>query len=296
MKGVNTMTGTKTGGAYNVLIYTVLILFGLITFIPFYYVLVASLSNPDLISDGELMLLPRGFTLEAYKTLVLNDKFLSAFYVTVARTTLGTLVNLILQCSFAYALSKKYLPGRKFFMLFIIVTMMFNGGIIPTYLIVKATGLIDTIWALIIPGAISTWNIILLRSFFENVPESLEESARMDGANDIYILITIILPLSMPVIATIALFSAVGHWNSFLDAVIYTNSPNLQVLQIFLRNMVVQLQNIMANGDAVAMNKGVSSLTLRSAAIFASSLPIIIVYPFIQKHFMKGVMLGAVKG
>ncbi|MEK3722546.1 carbohydrate ABC transporter permease [Paenibacillus sp. FSL H8-0034] len=290
------MTGTKTGGAYTVLIYTVLILFGLITFIPFYYVLVASLSNPDLISDGELMLLPRGFTLEAYKTLVLNDKFLSAFYVTVARTTLGTLVNLILQCSFAYALSKKYLPGRKFFMLFIIVTMMFNGGIIPTYLIVKATGLIDTIWALIIPGAISTWNIILLRSFFENVPESLEESARMDGANDIYILITIILPLSMPVIATIALFSAVGHWNSFLDAVIYTNSPNLQVLQIFLRNMVVQLQNIMANGDAVAMNKGVSSLTLRSAAIFASSLPIIMVYPFIQKHFMKGVMLGAVKG
>lgn len=286
----------KAGGAYTVLIYTVLILFGLVTFIPFYYVLVASLSNPDLISDGELMLLPRGFTLEAYKTLLLNDKFLSAFYVTLTRTTMGTLVNLILQCSFAYSLSKKYLPGRKFFMLFIIVTLMFNGGIIPTYLIVKATGLIDTIWALIIPGAISTWNIILLRSFFENVPESLEESARMDGANDIYILIKIILPLSMPAIATIALFSAVGHWNSFLDAVIYTNSPKLQVLQIFLRNMVVQLQNIMANGDSVTINKGVSSLTLRSAAIFASSLPIIMVYPFIQKHFMKGVMLGAVKG
>lgn len=286
----------KAGGAYTVLIYTVLILFGLVTFIPFYYVLVASLSNPDLIADGELMLLPRGFTLEAYKTLLLNDKFLSAFYVTLTRTTMGTLVNLILQCSFAYSLSKKYLPGRKFFMLFIIVTLMFNGGIIPTYLIVKATGLIDTIWALIIPGAISTWNIILLRSFFENVPESLEESARMDGANDIYILIKIILPLSMPAIATIALFSAVGHWNSFLDAVIYTNSPKLQVLQIFLRNMVVQLQNIMANGDSVTINKGVSSLTLRSAAIFASSLPIIMVYPFIQKHFMKGVMLGAVKG
>jgi putative aldouronate transport system permease protein len=293
MEGV---IGMKAGGAYTVLIYTVLILFGLVTFIPFYYVLVASLSNPDLISDGELMLLPRGFTLEAYKTLLLNDKFLSAFYVTLTRTTMGTLVNLILQCSFAYSLSKKYLPGRKFFMLFIIVTLVFNGGIIPTYLIVKATGLIDTIWALIIPGAISTWNIILLRSFFENVPESLEESARMDGANDIYILIKIILPLSMPAIATIALFSAVGHWNSFLDAVIYTNSPKLQVLQIFLRNMVVQLQNIMANGDSVTINKGVSSLTLRSAAIFASSLPIIMVYPFIQKHFMKGVMLGAVKG
>jgi putative aldouronate transport system permease protein len=293
MKGV---IGMKAGGANTVLIYTVLILFGLVTFIPFYYVLVASLSNPDLISDGELMLLPRGFTLEAYKTLLLNDKFLSAFYVTLTRTTLGTFVNLILQCSFAYSLSKKYLPGRKFFMLFIIVTLVFNGGIIPTYLIVKATGLIDTIWALIIPGAISTWNIILLRSFFENVPESLEESARIDGANDIYILIKIILPLSMPAIATIALFSAVGHWNSFLDAVIYTNSPKLQVLQIFLRNMVVQLQNIMANGDSVAINKGVSSLTLRSAAIFASSLPIIMVYPFIQKHFMKGVMLGAVKG
>ncbi|NHN32724.1 carbohydrate ABC transporter permease [Paenibacillus sp. S3N08] len=286
----------KTGGVYNVLIYSVLILFGLVTFIPFYYVLVASLSNPDLIAEGELMLLPRGFTLEAYKTLLFNDKFLSAFYMTVTRTTLGTLVNLILQCSFAYSLSKRYLPARKFFMLFIIITMMFNGGIIPTYLIVKATGLIDTIWALIIPGAISTWNIILLRSFFENVPESLEESARIDGANDIYILIKIILPLSMPVIATIALFSAVGHWNSFLDAVIYTNSPKLQVLQIFLRNMVVQMQNIVASGDATAMTKGVSSLTLRSSAIFASSLPIIIVYPFIQKHFMKGVMLGAVKG
>ncbi|MCZ8516124.1 carbohydrate ABC transporter permease [Paenibacillus filicis] len=281
---------------YNVLIYTVLLLFGLITFVPFYYVLVASLSNPDLISEGELMLLPRGFTLEAYNTLLLNDKFLGALYMTVTRTILGTLVNLILQCAFAYSLSKKYLPGRKFFMLFIIITMMFNGGIIPTYLIVKATGLIDTIWALIIPGAISTWNVILLRSFFENVPESLEESARMDGANDIYILIRIIFPLSMPVIATIALFSAVGHWNSFLDAVIYTNSPSLQVLQIFLRNMVVQMQNIMANGDAIAVNKGVSSLTLRSAAIFTSSLPIILVYPLIQKHFTKGVMLGAVKG
>jgi putative aldouronate transport system permease protein len=279
----------------NYMIGGVLTVFALITFLPFYYVMLASVSDPNLIKEGELLLIPKGFNLNAYAMIMENQKFLHSFLVTVSRTTLGLIINLALQLTLAYGLSRAYLPGRKYFMLYIIITMMFNGGIVPTFLIVKAIGLIDTIWALVIPAAISTWNVILLRSFFENVPDSLEESARIDGANDFYIFIKIYLPLSLPAIMTIGLFIAVHHWNAFMDAVIYTNSDNLQVLQLFLRDMVIHMEMSALMGDMTTMNN-VSSLSLRTASIFLASLPIIIAYPFIQRFFIKGVMIGAVKG
>lgn len=289
------MIKENRGLNYNIIIGFILVVFAMITFTPFYYVIMTSLTDPSLAREGQLSLLPKGFTLEAYKMILDNVKFISCFKVTVLRTVLGTTINLLLQSSLAYALSRKYLPGRKFFMLYIIFTMLFNGGIIPTYIVVKNTGLIDTIWALIIPGAISTWNVILLRSFFESIPDSLEESAKIDGANDIHIFYKIIIPLSKPAIFTIGLFAAVGHWNAFMDAVIYLTSYKLQVLQIFLRDMVVQLEAAALLGDQT-MLPNVSSLSLRCTSILVASLPIILVYPFIQKHFMKGIMLGAVKG
>lgn len=264
-------------------------------FFPFYYVILASVSNSDLITEGELLLIPRGFNLEAYSLILSNNQFIQSFLVTITRTVLGLAVNLCLQLTIAYALSKSYLPGRKWFMIYIIITMMFNGGIVPSFLIVKATGLMDTIWALVIPTAISTWNVILLRTFFENVPDSLEESAKIDGANDFTIFLKIYLPLSLPSIMTIGLFIAVHHWNSFMDAVIYTSSSDLKVMQLFLRDMVIQNEMAALLGDMSAMSH-VSSLSLRTAAIFLSALPILIVYPFIQRFFVKGVMVGAVKG
>jgi putative aldouronate transport system permease protein len=279
----------------NVWIGTVLIVFALFTFLPFYYVMLASVSDSNLIKEGELMLWPKGFNLKAYSLIVDNALFLHSFAVTVLRTVLGLAVNLLLQLTIAYALSRSYLPGRRIFMIYIIITMMFNGGIIPTFLIVKATGLIDTIWALVIPSAISTWNVILLRTFFENVPDSLEESAKMDGANDLYIFAKIYVPLSLPAIMTIGLFIAVHHWNAFMDAVIYTNSVDLKVLQLFLRDMVIQMEMAALMGDMSAMSE-ISSLSIRTASIFLASLPIIAVYPFIQRFFVKGVMVGAVKG
>lgn len=286
------MTRTSPG---NVVIGTILILFSILTFLPFYYVILTSISDPQLIREGQLLLWPRGFHLEAYRIILDNDRFLTSFVNTVTRTALGILINLSLQLTIAYALSKRYLPGRKFFMLYIIITMLFNGGIIPTYLIVRATGLIDTLWALIIPAAISTWNVILLRSFFENIPDSLEESAKIDGANDISIFYRIYLPLSTASIATIGLFIAVHHWNTYMDAVIYINSAHKQVLQIFLRDMVVQMEMASLLGDMGVLAE-TSSLSVRTASIFLVCAPIIAVYPFIQKYFVKGVMLGAVKG
>lgn len=280
----------------NFVIGTILVLFAIATFLPFYYVMMASISDPHSVREGQLLLWPKGFDLEAYKLILDNDRFISALVTTVTRTALGLTINLTLSLMLAYALSKRYLPGRRFFMIYIIITMLFNGGIIPTYLIVRATGLLDTIWALVIPSAISTFNVILLRSFFESIHESMEESAKIDGANDIYIFAKIYIPLSMASVVTIGLFIGVFHWNQFMDAVIYIHSPELQVLQIFLRDMIIQMEMASLLGDIGAMNQVTTSLSVRMSAVFLASVPIIVVYPFIQKYFVKGVMLGSVKG
>jgi len=286
---------TKRFNLGSLSIGTVLTVFAILTFVPFYYVIMVSVSDPKMVQEGKLILWPRGFSLYTYELIISNAQFITAFTNTILRTTLGVLINLALQLTFAYAISKQYLPGRRFFIVYIIITMLFNGGIIPTYLIVRETGLIDTIWALVIPTAISTWNVILLRSFFENVPASLEESAKIDGANDLIIFLRIYLPLSMASVATIGLFIAVMHWNTYMDAIIYINRQELQVLQTFLRDMVVQMEMAATLGDMSAVQE-TSSLSVRTAAIFLSVLPIVIVYPFLQKYFVKGVTLGAVKG
>ena len=280
---------------YGVLIGAFLLLFAAITFLPFYSVIMASISNPKLVRTGELLILPRGFTPTAYVTILKDAKFTRAFITTMTRTLLGTAINLVLQTSIAYVVSRRYLPGQKALMLFILIPMLFNAGIIPNFLLIRDLKLINTLWALLLPNAISTWNVIVLKSFFENIPDSLVESAKIDGANDIFIFMRIVLPLSKAALATITLFCAVTHWNAFMDVVIYQPSGNITVLQLFLRDLILQFSNIFLMGDAVIPDD-LSSLSLRSAAVIVSTIPIIIVYPFIQKYFMKGIMIGAIKG
>jgi putative aldouronate transport system permease protein len=280
----------------NIIIGGFLVFFAAMAFFPFYYVIIASLSDAKQFIN-QITLLPVGFTLKSYSLILKSVKFLDCFKVTVLRTVLGVSINLLSQCSFAYSLSKKYLPGRKFFTMYIIIPMLFNGGMIPTYMVVKNTGLIDTIWALVIPIAMSAYQVILFRVFFENIPDSLEESAKIDGANDIFILLRIYIPLSLPIIATIGLFDAVWHWNAFMDAIIYLNSYRLQVLQIFLRDLIIRFEMANVLGDQFRLKDlEASSLTVRAASITVSTLPIVMIYPFLQKHFLKGIMLGAIKG
>ena len=299
-KSINAMQTSSVlykykGFNFNILIGAYLIIFALITFIPFYTVIMASISDPRLVRTGELLLWPRGFSTTAYYTILNDSTFISAFTTTVIRAVLGTIIGLTLQTTIAYVVSRRYLPGHKVIMIFILIPLLFNAGIIPNFLLVRNIGLVNTIWALVIPNAISTWNVIVLKAFFENIPDSLEEAAKIDGANDFMIFIRIVLPLSKAALATITLFCAVFHWNSFMDAIIYLPSGHITVLQLFLRDLIIQFSNVFLMGDAVIPDD-LSSLSLRSAAVVVSCIPIILVYPFIQKYFMKGIMIGAVKG
>jgi putative aldouronate transport system permease protein len=278
----------------DIIIYLLLLLFALVCVIPFYYVIMVSFSDPSLVKEGEIIFWPKGFSTEAMRIVLRQKKFLNAFEISFIRTVLGTALNLSVQCMMAYALSKKYLKGEKIFMFMVIFAMLFNGGIIPTYLIVRNTGLLDTIWALIIPNAVNPWNIIILTSFFSSIPDSIEESAKIDGANDIIIFLRLIIPLSIPAVATIGLFIAVGHWNALMDAVLYINKTTLKPLQTYLMDLIMsaQMQEMFQN----QVEQELPVLSVQCAAIFAGTLPILLVYPFIQRYFVKGIMIGAIKG
>ncbi len=291
----------KEGGAsrqvFNVFNYTFLFLLMLVTLYPLWLQLITSISHGLEVMKGGITFLPKKVTLETYKTIVRGELFM---YMrnTVLYTVLGTLVNLVMSCLCAYPLSRSTFSGRKFFTAMVTVTLFFSGGMIPMYLTVKQFQMMDTIWALIIPGAISTYNMIIIRTAFQGIPDSLVESAQLDGANDLLILWKIVVPLSKATLATMLLFYAVSHWNSYFDAMLYINKKELYPLQIMLRNMLIgglfneETAIAGANADAFA----VTDATLRSAAIIVTTLPILIVYPFVQRYFVKGVMIGSVKG
>lgn len=272
----------------------VLLALALLCLLPFYYVVMISFSDPLLVREGMITLLPRGFSLRAYQLILRQQIFFNALKVSVQRTAIGGAINLVMQCMTAYALSCRYLRGRKAFTLMVIFTMLFNGGIIPTFLIVRYTGLLDTFWALVIPNAISTWNVIILISFFDSIPDSIHESARIDGANDITIFLRLVIPLSIPAIAVIALYIAVSHWNALMDAVLYINKSKLKPLQSYLMDLV--MRNQMNDMYATPSEQEVTSLSLQTAAIFASTVPILLVYPLVQRYFVSGLMIGAIKG
>lgn len=272
---------------------------------PVVYILSASISTPSYVNSGEMWLLPKGITFEGYIRVFENSKIWVGYGNTILYTVIGTLINLLVTLPAAYALSRKDFVGRGFFMGMFLVTMFFSGGLIPTYLIVKQLGLVNSMWALILPGAASVWNIIVARTFFQStIPIELQEAAHMDGCTNLRLFLKIVVPLSTPIIAVMALFYGVGHWNSYFSALVYLNDQSKYPLQMVLRQILVlqemstSAQGAATSGEAaMAMNaKADMAALLKYAVIIVATLPIIAVYPFVQRYFVQGVMIGSVKG
>ncbi len=285
-------SGLKKAGVADYIIWFVLILFSISTLFPFVNVLFVSFANmKDIVESGGVLLFPKSIHLDSYRYVLQYSGLVNAYGVTIFITVVGTLINLVMTALGAYVLSNRDLPGRNAMMTMVLIAMLFSGGLIPTYLVVRSLQLVDTVWALMLPSAISAWLLILMRNFFQGIPLELRESARIDGCSELGILVRIILPLSLPIFATLALFYGVGHWNEYINVVIYINDPNLSTLQIVLRRMysfsIGQL-----DGDSLPPPVE----TVRAATIMLSTLPIVMVYPFLQRYFVQGVMVGSVKG
>ncbi|OPH50470.1 sugar ABC transporter permease [Paenibacillus ferrarius] len=275
-----------------------MLLLSIVTLYPFWHVLMYSLSDPKLAMGGGLFLWMKGFSLTSYELLLKSKGIYYAYGNSIFRLVIGTAINIVLTAMLAYPLSIRRFVGRNFITLMIFFTMLFSGGMIPTYLIVKELGLIDSIWSLIIPTALSAWNLIILKNYFQSLPAELEESANIDGAAPMRILFSIILPVSGPVIAAIALFYGVAHWNSYFDAILYINSDAKQVLQVFLRTMLQSssLQQVQGTDNFAASIGLVTEESVKMATVVVSVIPMLIVYPFLQKYYVKGVMVGSIKG
>ncbi|WP_159885782.1 carbohydrate ABC transporter permease [Paenibacillus puerhi] len=273
-------------------------LFALITIIPFIYMVAGSFATQKELLEKGFILFPTEFSLSAYEFIFSTSTLMRSMGVTIFITVAGTLINIVLTCLMAYPLARKDLDYRKPIQIMVIFTMLFSGGMIPTFLVVKELGLIDTYWSLLLPGAISAFNLIIMRSFFQQLPDGLEESAKIDGASDPGILMRIVIPLSLPAIATFSLFYAVGHWNTFFSAILYINDSTKWPIQVLLRQIVI-LSEGGGLGDSASFDASFiqpPEQTVKMAVIVVSTLPILLVYPFLQKHFAKGVLLGSVKG
>lgn len=266
---------------------------------PFLYVFSRSVSNSDAVMSGKVLFLPVGFDLINYRVTIQHSGFFNAYKNTVVYTFAGTLITLFVTALCAYPLSKKRVFGRNLFMKLFIVTMFFNGGLIPNFILVNKLGLMDKIWAIVLPGAFNQFFIILAMSFMQGIPVELEEAAAIDGLNPIKTLIQIILPLSKPVFATIALFSAVGIWNDWFTPMIYLSSNDKYPIMLMLRNIITGGDVTSANAlttAGIGPGMNLNEASLKSAAIMLVALPIVAVYPFVQKYFVKGAMIGSLKG
>lgn len=279
-------------------VINVILLLGVVvvTLYPFIHMAAVSLSRNAFVMRGEVSWFPKGFNLDMYKIVLSDPRIARAYWNTFVYVTLGTTISLIVTSLGAYALAKKNMLFHRGFTLVIIFTMFFSGGMIPTFLVVKELGVMDTVWAMVLPGAVSTWNLLIMRTFFSNVPVELEESGRMDGLNDIGVFFRIVIPLSQAVFATIGLFYAVGIWNNFMFPLLYLRDPDLFPLQVILRNIVLAGQTNQADTTAVGSESVIVEESLKFATIMVSTVPILLIYPFLQKYFVKGVMIGAVKG
>jgi putative aldouronate transport system permease protein len=282
----------------DMLIYAVLTILTALSIFPILHVLSVSLSDPNEVARSGLMLWPKGFTLESYRFVFKGPALMRSFGVTIFITVVGTTINLILTTSAAYVLARADLPGVSVLTIFVVITMVFSAGIIPGYMLVRSLGLINSVWAMIIPGAVSAFNLILMRNFIQQLPDSILESARLDGASELRILLQIVVPLSLPALATIGLFYAVAHWNEFFRGIFYIVDSSKWPLQVLLRSIVIEadLNELgMTNQDLYGRLQ-VNQLTIRAATVMATVVPIALVYPFLQRYFVKGVVLGAEKG
>ncbi|AIQ46122.1 sugar ABC transporter permease [Paenibacillus sp. FSL R7-0273] len=267
-----------------------------VTLYPFIYILLASLSDPAQIAQFRGMLFyPQGFSLDAYTAVLENPMIITGYRNTLFYVTAGTIINLIMTTLGAYALSRRNVYFNNTIMLIIIITMVFHGGLIPSFLLINNLGMLNTPWALLLPGAISSFNLIIMRTAFQGIPVSLEESARIDGANDWVIMLRIILPLSMPVIAVMILWYAVGHWNSYFSALIYLRDRELFPLQLVLREILISNSTDNMMTGAATSDRADIGVTIKYATIIVSTLPILVLYPFLQKYFVHGVLIGALK-
>ncbi|WP_068773425.1 carbohydrate ABC transporter permease [Paenibacillus sp. FJAT-26967] len=274
-----------------------LVLFGVVAacLYPFIYMLAVSLSDSAAIAQGKVWLWPHGFNFDMYQYVFEDGRVLKGYKNTLIYVTLGTAISLIVTALGAYALSKNKMVLCKPVLLMIVFTMFFSGGMIPTFLVVKELGLVNTVWGMVLPGAVGTWNLLIMRTFFMGMPQELEESGKIDGLSEIGIFFRIVLPLSKPVLATIGLYYAVGMWNNFMGPLLYLRSADLQPLQVILRNIVLSGQFTGSEGPVVGDIVIVED-ALKFATIMVSTLPILMVYPFIQKYFVKGALIGSVKG
>lgn len=283
--------------SFDVLNIIFMILMIIITLYPFWYTVCCSLSNSDyLIGDKGLMLLPKGFDISAYQKVLANPNILTGYANTLFVVVVGTVTNIVMTSIGAFVVTRRNFALKKPMMIMMLITMYFGGGLIPSYLVIfKYLGLGDSLWALILPGAISTYNLIIMKTNFLSIPRSLEEAATIDGANEIVQLFKIIIPLSLPIIAVMVLFYGVAHWNSWFNALVYIRTPQKYPLQLRLREILLlnDSQNMAAGSNA--SDKYNIGESIRYATIIIATLPILCVYPFIQKYFVKGIMLGAVK-
>ncbi|AIQ17494.1 MULTISPECIES: carbohydrate ABC transporter permease [Paenibacillus] len=287
---------TKGDLVLDISVYVFLIALGIIMLLPLLNVLSKSVSEEWAITSGKVGILPVGFQLDTLKEVISSSMFIRAFCVSIGVTVVGTAISILMTALTAYPLSKRNLPGISFIMVLFIFTMLFNGGLIPNYLLMRQLHLINNLWVLILPGMISVFNMLVIKSYYESLPEALEESARIDGAKTYTILFRIILPLSMPVIATIALFYAVGFWNDYFGPMIYINDTALKTLQLYLQDVVMDASAANAVNKSVDDLMNMSPEGIRAATVVASTVPILFVYPFLQKYFIKGVLIGSVKG
>ena len=267
--------------------------------LPFVHLLAVSFSSSSAVAAGRVGFLPVEFTTASYEYVVSGGRFFRAMAISLERVFWGTLLNLLLMVLTAYPLSKSELVGRKFFVVFFVITMLIGGGMIPTYLLVSKLGLKDTIWSLILPGALPVYNMIILMNFIRGLPHELEEAASIDGANAFQTLWMIIFPLLGPSLATVGLFSMVNHWNDWFNGLIYMSEPLNYPLQTYLQTLLVDFEQLLqsgSSGDIQAILSKMSARTGRAAQLFLGALPIMMVYPFLQKHFTKGLTVGSVKG
>jgi putative aldouronate transport system permease protein len=283
---------------FDIILIAISIIILLIIAYPLYFVVIASFSEPEAVLGGNISFWPVGFNLESYKMILNEEKIWIGYKNSILYAVLGTGINLILTTLTAYPLSRKEMPYRNAVTFVITFTMLFSGGMIPIYMVVRGLSLTDTIWAMVIPNAISTYNMLVMKNYFQsNIPEELHEAAAIDGCGHFQSLLRVVLPLSTPIIAVITLFYAVGHWNAFFNAIIYLRDQSLYPLQIILREIMLQNSLEAVGGDMVGMyEKVMRGETMKYAVILVASAPVLMLYPFVQKYFVKGIMVGAVKG
>lgn len=277
-------------------VYVILIGSGILCLFPFLNVLAKSLSANWAIISGKVGLLPVAFTMENIMFVIRDQLFQNAFLIAIFVTVIGTLGAVVFTAVTAYPLSKKHLPGIKFILLLYIFTMLFNGGLVPTYLLVKNLHLMDNLGSLILPALINVFNMLLMKNYYESLPESLEESAKLDGASNLRIVLSIVIPISAPVFATISLFYAVYFWSDWFHPMLYLNDPALKPLQLYLRDIILQAsdENLLNQDIDALLN--LSPEGIRNATIIVSTIPILLVYPMLQRYFIKGILIGSVKG